>query len=265
VALTVTSDGGRSPAKVTAVSRHALLPRVHRGMPAPGGDSVWLPALAGPPGPVRLGDLIWQVRAAMTSRPEQWQDVIDALRPEVPSLWQRLSPADQRVFLRHAARYWEVHRHRMPPATARRITALRIAGRLRVLPARVTEVTEQAGQLRVGVAAGGTVSQLDAGWLINATGPGTDITATTDPLLRNLLSRGQARPDRHRLGIDASPDGAVLDSGGRPSATLFTLGPTLRGLRYETTAVPEIRDQAAALAGQLTTALAARYRPGSAA
>ncbi len=201
----------------------------------------------------------------MTSRPEQWQDVIDALRPELPSLWQRLSPADQRVFLRHVARYWEVHRHRMPPATAQRITALRIAGRLRVLPARVTEVTEQAGQLLVSVAAGGAVSQLAAGWLINATGPGPDITASPDPLLRDLLSRGQARPDRHRLGIDASPDGAVLDSAGTPSATLFTLGPTLRGLRYETTAIPEIRDQAAALAGQLTTALAARYRPGSAA
>ena len=181
VAMSVTSHGGRPPAKVTAVSRHALLPRVHRGMPAPGGDSVWLPALAGPPGPVRLGDLIWQVRAAMTSRPEQWQDVIDALRPEVPSLWQRLSPADQRVFLRHVARYWEVHRHRMPPATAQRITALRIAGRLRVLPARVTGVTEDAGQLRVSVAAGGAVSQLAAGWLINATGPGTDITATPRP------------------------------------------------------------------------------------
>ncbi len=263
VAMSVTS--GPAPAKVTAVSRHGLVPRVHRGMPAAGGDSVWLPALAGPPGPVRLGDLIWQVRAAMTSLPEQWQDVIDALRPEVPSLWQRLSPADQRVFLRHVARYWEVHRHRMPPATAQRITALRIAGRLRVLPARVTGVTEQAGQLRISVAAGGAESQLAAGWLINATGPGANIIATTDPLLRDLLSRGQARPDRHRLGIDASPDGAVLDSAGMPSATLFTLGPTLRGLRYETTAVPEIRDQAAALAGQLTTALAARYRPGSAA
>lgn len=263
VALTVTA--GRPPATVTAVSRHGLLPRVHRGMPAPGGDSIWLPALAGPPDPVRLADLIWQVRAAMTSRPQQWQDVIDALRPHLPSLWQRLSPADQRTFLRHVARYWEVHRHRMPPATAQRVTALRVAGRLRILPGRITGVTEQAGGLQVSVASGGTVQELAAGWLINATGPGPDITASTDPLLRDLLGRGLARPDRHRLGIDAGPDGAVLDSAGTPSATLFTLGPPLRGLRYETTAIPEIRDQAAALAGQLATALAARYRPGSAA
>jgi uncharacterized NAD(P)/FAD-binding protein YdhS len=183
----------------------------------------------------------------------------------VPSLWQRLSPADQRLFLRHVARYWEVHRHRMPPATAQRITTLRMTGRLRVLPGRITRVTEQGGQLRVGVNCGGTVSELAAGWLVNATGPGADITASADPLLRDLLGRGLARPDRHRLGLDAGPAGAVLDSGGMPSATLFTLGPTLRGLRYETTAIPEIRDQAATLADHLTSALGARYRPGSAA
>jgi uncharacterized NAD(P)/FAD-binding protein YdhS len=262
VAMSVTRGGASGP--VTAVSRHGLVPQVHRGMPAPGGESIWLPALAGPPGPVRLTELIWQVRAAMTSRPQHWQDVVDALRPQVPSLWQRLSPADQRVFLRHVARYWEVHRHRMPPATAQRITALRMAGRLRVLPGRITEVTEHAGQLRVGVHTGGLVRELAVGWLINATGS-AHITASTDPLLRDLIGRGLARPDRHRLGLDADPAGAVLDSAGTPSVTLFTLGPPLRGLRYETTAVPEIRDQAAALADLLTTAFAARYRPGSAA
>ena len=69
VAMSVTSN--RSPGRVTAVSRHGLLPQVHRGMPAPGGDgdTIWLPALAGPASPVRLADLIWQVRAAMTGRP----------------------------------------------------------------------------------------------------------------------------------------------------------------------------------------------------
>ena len=57
----------------------------------------------------------------------------------------------------------------------------------------------------------------------------------------------------------------MLDAGGMPSRTLFTLGPPLRGARYETTAIPEIRDQAATLAGHLVAALHARQRPGSAA
>ena len=45
-----------------------------------------------------------------------------------------LTETDQRTFLRLAARYWEVHRHRMPPATARRVDALRSAGRLSCWP-----------------------------------------------------------------------------------------------------------------------------------
>jgi uncharacterized NAD(P)/FAD-binding protein YdhS len=87
---------------------------------------------------------------------------------------------------------------------------------------------------------------------VNATGPATDITRGGDPLLRDLIGCGLARPDPVLLGIDASPSGAVIDAAGRPGSTLFTLGPPLRGLRYETTAIPEIRVQAAALALRLT-------------
>ena len=57
----------------------------------------------------------------------------------------------------------------------------------------------------------------------------------------------------------------MLDAAGTPSPTLFTLGPTLRGIRYETTAIPEIRDQAAALAGGSSPRPWAREHPGSAA
>ena len=42
-----------------------------------------------------------------------------------------------------------------------------------------------------------------------------------------------------------------LDAVGTAASPLFTLGPPLRGLYYETTAIPEIRDQAAALARHL--------------
>ena len=275
VATAVTGDPRTT---VRAVSRHGMLPQVHRGLGAPA-DSIWLPALSDT-GAVRLPELIWQIRAAMASRPNHWQDVVDAVRPHVPGLWQRLPDRDKRLFVRHVARYWEVHRHRMPPATARRITELRCTGRLSVLRGRITGITEvpapgPAGEppgparaperLRIRVEQDSSVTDLGAGWLINATGPGTDLTRTTDPLLRDLLGRGLARPDPLRLGLDASPDGAVLDAAGTPSTTLFTLGPPLRGVRYETTAVPEIRDQAAALAGLLTAAPPARQHPGSAA
>jgi uncharacterized NAD(P)/FAD-binding protein YdhS len=264
VVTAVTSHEPRTP--VQAVSRHGMLPQVHRGSGGPAG-ALWLPALSDTADPVRLPELIWQVRAAMASRPNHWQDVVDAVRPHIPGLWRRLPDRDKRLFVRHVARYWEVHRHRMPPATAQRITELRCTGQLSVLRGQVTGVSAAPGpeRLRVRVERDGSVTDLAAGWVINATGPGTDLTRTADPLLRDLAGRGLARPDPLRLGLDATPDGSVLDAAGTPSATLFTLGPTLRGIRYETTAIPEIRDQAAALAGLLTAAHRAREHPGSAA
>ena len=113
-------------------------------------------------------------------------------------------------------------------------------------------------------ACGVPARELIAGWLINGTGPATDITCAADPLLRDLLGRGLARPDPLRLGINLSPAGAVLDTAGRPSSTIFTLGPPLR-VWYESTAIPEIRDQAAVLARRLTAGCQARQRPGTAA
>ena len=104
-----------------------------------------------------------------------------------------------------------------------------------------------------------------AGWLINASGPAADITATADPLLRGLLDDDLATPDPLRLGIQAGADGALLDPSGEPSDRVFTLGPPLRGQLYETTAIPEIRDQAAALAARVLAACGSRSAPGSAA
>lgn len=264
VAVSVTT--GSPATRVFAISRHGMLPRAHSGVP-PAVRPIWLPAVARTPGispQLRLTDLMWQVRAAVADSPENWQDTMASLRPLVPGLWHRLPEEDKRLFLRHVARYWEVHRHLVPPATAARITALRATGRLSVLRGRVTEVTERAGKLRVRVE-GGDVTNLSAGWLISAVGSTTDIGATTDPLLRDLFAAGLARPDPLRLGIDASTDGAVLNSAGRPGNAIFTLGPPLRGLWYETTAIPEIREQAAALAERLTARLIRQARPGSAA
>jgi uncharacterized NAD(P)/FAD-binding protein YdhS len=249
---------------VRAVSRHALLPRAHHGRAAVRPANTPL-AAAGPSGSIRLAALMRQVRRAADADPDGWQELVDAMRPQIPQLWQRLAPADQRLFLRHVARYWEVHRHRVPPATAGRITALRSDGRLTVARGRVIACSVEPGRLRLRLDQDAGGAEISAGWLVNATGSAGDVTAASDPLLRNLFTTGLARPDPLRLGIDADAGGAVLDAAGRPCADIFTLGPPLRGQRYETTAVPEIRDQAAALARRLVESAGARSNPGSAA
>ena len=248
VAIAVTGADPRTV--VYAVSRHALLPLPHH-WPRPAARVQ--PVIRRTEAPLRLAALIRDVRASAAQYAGDWQDIVDALRPQVPRLWEQLPETDKRAFLRLAARHWEVHRHRVPPATARRAGALRSAGRLSVLRGRVTEAGAEPGGVRVRIEASGSDTSLPAGWLINCTGPGGDITATADPLLRHLLDAGLARPDPLRLGLDADARGVVRDAAGRPRGDIFTLGPPLRGRWYETTAIPEIRGQAAALARLLVT------------
>jgi uncharacterized NAD(P)/FAD-binding protein YdhS len=264
VAIALT--GAHPRTVVHAISRHALLPREH-DWPRPAAAPSTLPVIRATGGTLRLSKLIREIRASAVADPGGWQDVVDALRPQIPGLWAQLPEADQRLFLTHVARYWEVHRHRLPPATARRAAALSAAGRLVVHRGRIGAVSDQPGGVRVRIDHGGPAAQateLPAGWLVNCTGPAADITATAHPLLRHLLDAGMARPDPLRMGLDTDPRGALRDADGRAAGDIFALGPLLRGSRYETTAIPEIRDQAAALARHLLTRQH-HARPGSAA
>ena len=262
VALSATQASPRTV--VYAVSRHGLLPRAH--VPSPGlGEVTVLPVLPELPDEAGLAPLIRYVRTFVAQYPGCWQDAVDALRPAVPLLWARLPAADKRLFVRQVARHWEVHRHRMPPATAARIGQLRADGRLRLIRGRISAVTTDGPRLRARIDQQQGHLDLTAGWVVDATGPAADITSTPDPLIRSLLAGGLVRPDPLRLGIDADSGGAVIDARGRPSADFFTLGPTLRGVRYETTAIAEIKDQAAALAGRLIDTARSRATSGTAA
>ncbi len=53
------------------------------------------------------------------------------------------------------------------------------------------------------------------------------------------------------LGLLTDNDGALIGRDGARSNVVFTLGPTRRGTLLETTAIPEIREQAASLARRL--------------
>jgi uncharacterized NAD(P)/FAD-binding protein YdhS len=122
-----------------------------------------------------------------------------------------------------------------------------------------------SGKLSVLIDAGAETVELPAGVVLNGTGAPTDITTAGNPLLNYLFATGMARPDPLRLGIDATAQGAVVNNAGVPDDAIYTLGPPLRGLWYETTAVPEIREQAAALARRITAHHGLSQRSGSAA
>ena len=72
-----------------------------------------------------------------------------------------------------------------------------------------------------------------------------------ESLFIHLLARGLIDHDPLALGIAALPTGEVLRYRAGPTGWLFTIGAPLKGLLWETTAAPEIRVHARALAATL--------------
>jgi uncharacterized NAD(P)/FAD-binding protein YdhS len=255
---------------IHAVSRRGLLPQAHRP-PAPEGGAV--PAAGVPVGvvtPDRARQLLASIRAEIrlaAALGHDWRAVLDGLRPRTQALWAALPEAERARFHRHALRYWEVHRHRMAPEVAERIERLRRSGRLQISAGHIVSVTPAGGGATVtvrprGGRAAGAPSPaadvvLDAGAVIRCTGPREQLTSLGDPLLDGLFATGDARPGPLGLGLAVDGAGRLIDRAGQASDTLWAIGPLRRGALLETTAIPEIREQAAALARTLPEAAVA--------
>ena len=88
--------------------------------------------------------------------------------------------------------------------------------------------------------------------MVNCSGPCTDVSQSSDPLLRALLRDGLVRTDECRLGLDVTTSGAVRSRSGVTSQSLFALGSLTRGVVWEITAIPDIRRQSEQLALHLS-------------
>ena len=231
---------------VHALSRSGLLPQPHAltpagPMPAPQGlDGTSLD---------RLRRTVHRHVARAVRTHGDWRPALDSLRPHTARLWRSLTPEERAEFLAREGAVWNTHRHRMAPATAESVLRARTARRLAVHTGTVTRAAAQDdGSLVVGLSGG---QDLRVGWVIDCTGPGPRLD---DPLWRSLFTAGAAVPGPLGMGV-ATLDGRLLGTEGRTGLPLYTLGAPRRGELWETTAIPEIRVQAAALAHELLAPL----------
>lgn len=236
-------------ARLQAVSRHGRLPFTHREHPVPPwrGQPALNRALREAGG---LSGMLRSLRQAMREA-QDWQSVVEGLRPVTVPLWQGLSMEERRRFLRHLRWLWEAARHRVPPASAHALQDLRAAGRLQISAARVLEV-DGDGPLQVRLRGRGAQgpSFREADLVIQATGLEMS-AATAAGLPRQLLERGLVALDPLGLGLAARADGSLVGPGGEVQPGLSAIGPLLRGTLWECTAMPEIRVAARALAERL--------------
>lgn len=230
------------------VSRHGRLPERHRpkaSAPSGGYDEL-IESLREAPDVRRWVRLLREAAA----EEKDWRSLIDSLRPHTPGLWGELSTPQRARFLRHVRSAWERARHRMPPKVAATIDALEHSSHLQRLPGRVRSVRCINDRLRLTFSHGHDTHTLDADMVIQATGLATDVRRTSHRLISQLRTNAHVTGDALGLGLHATPDGCLKHASGHWSR-LLAIGSLLRGTLWECTAMPEIRQQARAIAAHL--------------
>ncbi len=240
VDLVLSLDGSGFNGKILALSRRGLAPRAHAKFEP---EPVLAEAL-----PKNLRSLVRWIRERSSTT--DWRAPIDSLRPHSHKLWQGLDLHEQHRFLRHVRPWWDVHRHRIAPEVAAIVERLEEEGRLKIVAGKVVTAAESNDEITIEFRRRGSSSPecRSFGYAFNCTGPLHSIERTRDPLLRSLLEAGAVRSDRLGIGLE-------IDTDSRAGKRIWALGPLTKGRYWEIVAVPDIREQAAAAAGDIAREL----------
>jgi uncharacterized NAD(P)/FAD-binding protein YdhS len=238
--------------RIVVLSRHGRVPQTHKTY----GAAVDVPLERRTP--LTMLRSVRQAVAAVERDGGDWRAVVDGIRPLTQAIWQTWPLAEQQRFLRHLRIFWETSRRRVPPEVAAAVNRLASSGRFERIAGRIETIAKRPdGRFRVRVARAGETTSRDVNWIVNCTGPQSDVAKIDDALMRSLRERGSIRPHATRIGIDATPDGRVIDARGVAQSNLLALGTLLRGVLYETISVPELSIQVKELAQKLIASMAA--------
>ena len=252
VSLALASRGHRAP--VWVLSDHGLLPaahREHRGRFDADATRALVQAMG-----YTVRRALRALRTAMrehTAAGGDWRDLMAAVRPAVPRLWQHWPPAERRRFIARLLPYWEAARHRCAPASHARFEALLTSGQVVPIAGRLVALRESRSGVEVEFRRRGGIrlERLQVAHVVNCTGPGSDLSRIDSRFVARLMARGWLVADPLRLGAEVDTAGALFDRQGVPSSQLHCVGPLLRARDWEAAAVPELRVQAQRMAAAL--------------
>lgn len=239
--------------RFTAVSRHGLLPRSHGSTTMPPRKRTYVGSPA---------EVFRQARLA--ARDDDWRVVIDDVRHSARALWSSWTLPQRSRFLRHLRALWDNRRHRLAPGVAREVTAMLASEELEIVAARIDAVSLVDDEVEALLRRRGDprrhARRFDA--VINCSGPTGNVSQSAEPLLQDLLKQGLAAPAALGLGVAVDPRARLIDGRMLAHDRLFAIGPLTRGLFWEATAVPDLREHAVTLARNLLSALDARREHG---
>ncbi|HTV41312.1 MAG TPA: FAD-dependent oxidoreductase [Candidatus Sulfotelmatobacter sp.] len=253
-------DKTKREGKIHLLSRRGLFPQAHKkSAPYPPFlDAYNLPGTAR----LLFRRVARELRRA-SAHGVDWRPVLDALRPFNQAIWTHLPPVERRRFLRHVQPIWDTHRHRCAPEVMAVKNRMEAEGRLVCHRGEIQDFRRTWKNVEVAFRHRGTneIKKFCVRYVLSCTGPQADYRKLKDPLVRRLLARDLLAPDPMRMGAHTGQGGRVCDQAGEVIQGLYTLGSLQKGRLYESIAVPELRSQAAALAGLLRAQICKKLSP----
>ena len=237
--------------RTVALSRRGLISSIHRK-----GKPIRLDAADVPLG-TQLSYFVRWFRSLVRETERaggDWRDVVDGIRPFNQRIWRSWPPSARRRFIEHTRAWWDVHRHRMPPALHERVAHALADGALELVAGKLVGARRDGDGFAATIRRRGATATetLNVARIYDCTGISNDLAAGSNPIVRSLIDRGLARPDPLRIGLDVTEACAIVKGDGQASERLFAIGPLTRGAFFEIDAIPDIRMQCAMLARNLT-------------
>ncbi|WP_337267181.1 FAD/NAD(P)-binding protein [Oryzifoliimicrobium ureilyticus] len=238
-------DAGFS-GQISIVSKHGFLPQSH----TPNAAEPIFPKDALPE---KLSEIVRFIRNACQTAEDNgqtWQSVMNGLRGHARSLWRDLPADRKRQFNRHLRAIYDSHRNRLPEAMHLRLVRELQQGHTTLV--RGTVIRQSVTGVVIRKVRSHTEETLYAERIFDCR---CQAPMLESPIIQSLFARKLAAADELGLGIavDARgkpylPDGAITEG-------IFALGPLGLGSLPDIDLVPEIVNQAYAVAEEIDQAI----------
>lgn len=182
--------------------------------------------------------LLLQIRE-LNLRGCNWVSIVDYLRPKIPGIWKSWEPRQKKQFINHIKPFWEVVRHRIPEMVSNELQEDLRSNSLKVFSGRPLEVKRVSSRWQISYVDRRTGKNIkdDFDWIVIATGSQVD---------QQLLNEGDLP------GVSRCKFGFGYTFKENSSPNVWLAGPASKSNLWEITAIPEISEQAANIAKELT-------------
>ena len=229
--------------KIQVISPHAYVPQSHQENALPS-----IPSFIDPNKKYSLLELVSLVNQKLKFAKQHHLStfsVVDSLRPYLQGIWLNFSTAEKFQFMRHLRHKWGVARHRVPNQSMAIFNELASSHQLLMYKGRISDIKMDKSEFEITYSnSNQAYLSLKTEFIINCTGPESNYLTINNPLVKQLINDHIIEPDAIFYGLKAQKDGQLAQN-------IYSLGPPLKGILWESTAVPEIRLQARDLASKI--------------